>query len=62
MSAIGFLNPTLYSVGYNTTVGLNCSYDATFNDVVSGNNSCCGLYSGDNPVCCSTGFTAVKGW
>ncbi len=63
---IGFLNPTLYSVGYNTTLGKPSQYgsNATFNDVTSGDNSCC-AYSGPNPLsatCCGSGFEAAIGW
>jgi tripeptidyl-peptidase-1 len=57
---IGFINPTLYSVGYNNSVGLPSMYNGTFNDVTSGTNKCCSGSS--NPVCCTQGFTAVAGW
>lgn len=60
LTAIGFINPTLYSVGYNYTLGIPNNYNATFNDVTSGNNKCCA--SGSHPQCCTSGFTAVKGW
>jgi tripeptidyl-peptidase-1 len=63
---IGFLNPTLYSVGYNNTVGLPNQYgaNATFNDITSGHNSCC-FYNGATPSkapCCNSGFYAATGW
>ena len=59
-SAIGFINPTLYSVGYNYTLGIPNQFNATVNDVTSGNNFCCA--SGSSPLCCTSGFTALKGW
>lgn len=60
LTAVGFINPTLYSVGYNNTIGVSNIYNATFNDVTSGNTKCCA--SGSSPSCCSSGFTALKGW
>eukprot|EP01040_Poterioochromonas_malhamensis_P004441 gene4441-4761_t len=48
------------SVGYNNTIGVSNIYNATFNDVTSGNTKCCA--SGSSPSCCSSGFTALKGW
>jgi tripeptidyl-peptidase-1 len=62
MSTIGFINPTLYAVGYNYTLGLNNTYGASLNDVTSGNTKCCAASSSVSTVCCTTGFTAVKGW
>jgi tripeptidyl-peptidase-1 len=62
MSAIGFINPTLYSVGYNSTLGIPNMYNASFNDVTSGDNMCCSSSNAATAVCCSTGFTAAKGW
>jgi hypothetical protein len=62
MSAIGFINPTLYAVGYNYTLGLNNTYGASLNDVTSGNNKCCAASSSASAICCTSGFTAVKGW
>jgi tripeptidyl-peptidase-1 len=48
-SALGFLNPLLYSVSTNS-----------YHDITSGRNNCCAAQS--NPVCCQYGFTATKGW
>ncbi|MGO9241221.1 MAG: protease pro-enzyme activation domain-containing protein [Bryobacteraceae bacterium] len=45
--AIGFINPTLY------TLGLGSSYGANFHDITSGNN---GTYS------CQKGYDLVTGW
>lgn len=64
MSTIGFLNPTLYSVGLNNTLGLGNAYNATFNDVTSGHNRCCS-YSGSTyskATCCASGFYTSPGW
>ncbi len=66
LGSIGFLNPTLYAVGINNTLGIGNIYgDAVFNDSTSGHNKCC-AYSGSNPaanaVCCNSGFTAAAGW
>jgi len=55
LSSIGFLNPTLYSVGNNASSPLK------FTDVTSGNNKCCAELSGSS-TCCSTGFDAATGW
>ena len=49
LGPVGFINPTLYSVGAA----------ALFNDITAGENNCCIGFS--NPVCCDTGFTATKG-
>jgi tripeptidyl-peptidase-1 len=62
LSSIGFINPLLYSVGYNNTIGIANEYNATFNDVTSGTNNCCSSSNPATAVCCATGFTAVKGW
>lgn len=57
LSQVGFLNPTLYDTGENST-----SY---FNDITDGKNNCM-VYSGPNPednaVCCESGFTCTSGW
>ena len=62
---IGFLNPTLYSVGYNQTQKIATKNDATFIDMTSGHNKCC-AYSGINPStnaqCCTSGFFTTNGW
>lgn len=51
MSSLGFINPTLY----NST--------SFFNDITSGDNKCCAESSHIlDPVCCNSGFTAIKGW
>jgi len=53
LSAVGFINPTLYAT---TTTG--------FNDITSGSNKCC-AYGGtpaSGATCCTSGFTAAKGW
>jgi tripeptidyl-peptidase-1 len=62
LPGIGLINPTLYAVGYNNTIGVPNEYNATFNDVTSGSNACCSSSNPATAVCCSTGFTAVKGW
>jgi hypothetical protein len=57
--SIGWLNPTLYSAGYNVT--LPNSTVAAFNDVTTGDSKCC---SGPNPtevLCCESGFIAAEG-
>lgn len=59
-AAIGFVNPTLYAVGYNSTLGKKTLANATFTDVTSGNNKCCKKVG--SVTCCSSGFTAVSGW
>lgn len=56
-SSLGFLNPTLYATGQNSTTGL-------FNDVTAGHTKCMS-YGGDTPssaVCCNSGFYATTGW
>eukprot|EP01034_Spumella_vulgaris_P031587 gene31587-39017_t len=58
LTTIGFLNPTLY------TLGMNASSPYKFNDITSGDNKCC-AYGGNNPSqasCCTSGFTATAGW
>ena len=54
LPAVGFINPTLYSAGYNKSENF-------FNDITIGSNKCCSGYSSDI-TCCSTGFTATRGW
>ena len=49
---IGFLNPSLYSAGMNSS--------SFFNDVVLGNNHCCAHDA--TPLCCNSGFNATSGW
>jgi hypothetical protein len=63
-SSIGFLNPTLYSVGWNNTQGLKNIYNASYNDVTSGHNKCCAYSYSDyrNAVCCDSGFYTAVGW
>jgi tripeptidyl-peptidase I len=61
-SSIGWINPTLYAVGYNNTVGIGNIFGASFNDVRSGNNSCCANGNPALAVCCSSGFQATNGW
>lgn len=63
-TTIGWLNPTLYHVGYNTTHGMGTNVNATFNDVISGHNRCChaNTASGEDARCCASGFTAECGW
>eukprot|EP01031_Cornospumella_fuschlensis_P032428 gene32428-39213_t len=65
LSAIGFLNPTLYAVGLNNTLGLGNVYNASFNDVTSGHNRCCSYSNINNPsgaTCCASGFYTTAGW
>jgi tripeptidyl-peptidase-1 len=59
---IGLINPLLYSVGYNNTIGVGNEFNATYNDVTSGSNACCSSSNPSSAVCCATGFNAVKGW
>lgn len=56
MSSIGFLNPTLYSLGQNSS--------SNYNDVTAGNNNCCsnGDYPATTTTCCYAGFNATSGW
>lgn len=57
-SSLGFLNPTLYAVGMNTSI------PQQFNDVTLGHNKCC-AYSGSTPsaaTCCASGFYTTTGW
>ena len=51
-SALGFLNPTLYSFA-GTSV---------FNDITSGENNCAAGQSPSTTICCSEGFKASQGW
>jgi tripeptidyl-peptidase-1 len=48
-SPLGFLNPLLYSINYDS-----------FHDITQGVNNCCAAQT--NPTCCQYGFTATKGW
>ena len=52
-SAIGFLNPALYSIGE----GANYSKD--FHDIIGGSNNCCNQTYAYNAV---AGFDLVSGW
>ena len=52
-TAVGFVNPSLYSVFR--------SQPSVYNDVTSGNNKCCAK-SGVTPVCCTYGFYCTPGW
>ena len=65
MSSVGFLNPTLYAVGYNNTMHVGNRYNASFQDITSGHNKCC-AYSGEDYAtqaeCCSSGFAVTVGW
>lgn len=63
-SNVGFINPTLYSVGYNNTMGManNNGKSVKFNDVVSGKNNCCFASDKSKAVCCNSGFISAKGW
>jgi tripeptidyl-peptidase-1 len=59
---VGFLNPTLYELGTNQSLGLPTG-GLAFRDITEGNNSCCSSLSpATSPVCCSTGFSAAPGW
>jgi len=49
---IGFLNPTLYSLGGSSSV---------WNDITVGENNCCAGEPGQQ-VCCQYGFNATVGW
>jgi tripeptidyl-peptidase I len=63
-SSIGWLNPTLYAIGYNNSLGVGNIFNAKFNDITSGHNRCCS-YTGDTPsdaTCCASGFTTACGW
>eukprot|EP00981_Chlorochromonas_danica_P002127 scaffold424_cov165-Ochromonas_danica.AAC.27 len=62
LSSIGFLNPTLYSVGINNFEGLGNKYGASFTDVTSGSNFCCSMNNDGTVPCCDTGFHTAKGW
>lgn len=61
-STLGWLNPTLYAVGYNQSINVPTTGGAQFNDVVVGNNSCCASGDPSQAVCCSSGFIATAGW
>jgi hypothetical protein len=61
-SSIGWINPTLYAVGYNNTMNYANIYNAKLNDITSGNNSCCASSTASAADCCSSGFAATKGW
>lgn len=63
LGTLGFLNPTLYQFGDNSTTGLPTLQNATFNDITSGYNKCCALQNYQiNPTCCQAGFYAIEGW
>eukprot|EP01038_Epipyxis_sp_PR26KG_P008124 gene8124-11002_t len=65
LTSIGFINPSLYLIGMNTTNAKNNGeqYNETFNDVTSGINNCCSSGSSTSAQCCSNGgFTAGVGW
>lgn len=63
LQPVGFMNPTLWSYGYNSTYLNPTAYEKTsFNDVTSGNNKCCSSQVASQATCCSSGFTAVTGW
>lgn len=55
--SVGFMNPTLYAMGYNQTA----SSKAKYNDITVGNNMCCSTAVSITPTCCSSGFTAAVG-
>ncbi|KAL6080160.1 Prokumamolisin, activation domain containing protein [Balamuthia mandrillaris] len=50
---LGFINPTLYQLGYQKS--------PAFNDVKIGENNCCAGNPGQQ-VCCPLGFNATAGW
>jgi tripeptidyl-peptidase-1 len=52
-SPVGWINPTLYSLGGN--------HSDIFNDITSGENNCCAGQEGSQ-TCCQYGFTASEGW
>lgn len=52
---IGFINPTLYSIGSRLA-----SAGLVYHDVTSGNNKCCSAAA--NSACCQSGFVAAAGW
>jgi hypothetical protein len=56
LKSIGFINPTLYSLG--------ASSPGSYNDVTSGNNNCCSNsdFATTATVCCQSGFNATTGW
>jgi len=53
-SAVGFLNPVLYS--------LAVSNPAVFHDITSGLNNCSEEESDGSTLCCTQGFPALEGW
>lgn len=56
LKGVGFINPTLYSGGYNASIRNNSvNY---FNDITSGANRCCSVGKG----CCKSGFNTSTGW
>lgn len=57
MSTVGFINPSLYSAGYNGSYGY-------FKDISTGGNFCCSnaFYPSIASVCCASGFNATSGW
>lgn len=67
LGPLGWLNPTLYSYGWNTSAAGNLplsanQLSAVFNDVTSGNNKCCATQVPANAQCCAAGFQAIPGW
>jgi tripeptidyl-peptidase-1 len=50
-SAVGFINPTLYSAD-----------QSLFNDITSGNNQCCVSFVATDALCCNSGFVSSTGW
>ena len=52
---VGFLNPTLYAHGGNST-------STPFTDVTSGHNHCCANGDASAAVCCASGFVSSAGW
>lgn len=58
LGPVGFINPTLYSLGESATI------TDIFNDIASGSNNCCanGNYPTANTTCCSAGFNSSVGW
>jgi hypothetical protein len=61
-ATIGFLNPLLYSCGYNRTATNTSSACAVFNDITQGSNKCCSNSFCADAVCCAGGFVATEGW
>ena len=56
LPSLGFLNPTLYNGGYNSSF-------TYFNDIIAGENNCCvnGDYPSTASQCCGSGFNATTG-